>query len=238
MNELWRQASFTNNLETFELLFARGFKVNKIINEEPAIYRAAWKGNYDAVQWLFQQWLFQHGANLNALNNISQSLLMLAQKEGHQDIANYLLAQGADTDIFKTKEQAEFQLLQAAAAGNLSTILEILTKDIPIDYNCTYSATGKTPLILAAQGGHAKIVHLLLQQKGIWIEKNDHLNQNAFDYAQQAGHYNIDHDMRIAFDIQKIKKRRKKAEKEGPIVIRSNTMFISICPGDEIGCIE
>ena len=57
---------------------------------------AAWRGNLDAVKWLLE-----HGARINAAPR-QWSALHYAVFAGHDDVADYLMAQGADINAQST----------------------------------------------------------------------------------------------------------------------------------------
>lgn len=75
-------------------------------------------------------------------------------------------------------------LQKAAGEGDLERVQRLL--DAGTDA-CEGSEDGMTPLMLAAQNGHAEVVRALLQASAPWNALNP-LGQCAGDFAMEAGH--------------------------------------------------
>ena len=110
-----------------ELFHARGADVNKVNRlGEQALLHAAWKGRIEAVRWLVErgarldrvgkEWsalhyavfagheeivrfLLEQGANANARSTNGSTPLMMAAREGREEITARLLAVGARADM-------------------------------------------------------------------------------------------------------------------------------------------
>jgi tetratricopeptide (TPR) repeat protein len=120
-------AAWEGNVPMMELFVARGADVNKTnVRGEQALLYASWKGHLAAVRWLVdhgaefdrdgKEWsalhyaafagheavvgyLLERGADINALSVNGSTPLMMAAREGKEQIAVRLLASGARTDI-------------------------------------------------------------------------------------------------------------------------------------------
>jgi len=89
--------AWEGNIELMRLFISRGADINKLNgNGESALVLAAWRGNLDVVQWLVDR-----GARINAPRR-QWSALHYAVFAGHDAVADYLLAQGADIDALST----------------------------------------------------------------------------------------------------------------------------------------
>lgn len=89
--------AWEGNIDLMRLFISRGADINRMndAGETPLIL-AAWRGNLAAVQWLLER-----GARLNAPHR-HWSALHYAVFAGHTEVADYLMAQGADIDALST----------------------------------------------------------------------------------------------------------------------------------------
>ena len=119
--------AWEGNIPMMELFRAKGADINKAnAFNETALQHAAWKGRTEAVRWLVERgaridregrewsalhyaafaghadivrYLLERGADVNALSTNGSSPLMMAAREGKDEIANRLMAAGARNDI-------------------------------------------------------------------------------------------------------------------------------------------
>lgn len=81
---------------------------------------------------------------------------------------------------------AQRKLLHNAAEGNAAIVRTLITEEYDVDINGADEA-GNTPLMLAAFGGHATVVRLLMSHAA-----NPHLinhdGKNALGLAREQGH--------------------------------------------------
>jgi hypothetical protein len=90
-------AAWEGKLDLMRLFVARGADVNKMnANGESAIALAAWRGNLEAVKWLLD-----NGARINAPRR-KWSALHYAVFAGREEVADFLIAQGADINAQST----------------------------------------------------------------------------------------------------------------------------------------
>ena len=125
--------------------------------------------------------LLQLGADPNSKDERGKSAVEIAIEGEHVDILKALLVSGADG----------FQRFISAAKKNDERVVKLLL-DADIDVNLhSEGKDEETALIVATQCNHEAIVHLLLQQKAIIIDKADNLGYTALHYACQKGCGNI-----------------------------------------------
>src|SRR5262249_47784803 len=159
------------------LLLAKGVDVN-VSNQdgETALIRAAWLGETGLVKQLLAG-----GANADAVDALDNTALVLAYEQGHAGVVKLLEGSAAQRppprvlnaflraavrrkDADKVKE-----LLGAGADPNYT---------FPVGYS--YKAVRDTVLVLAAKGGHAGIVRMLL-------DKGADVSAKGVSYASESG---------------------------------------------------
>ena len=104
-----------------------------------------------------------------------QSAILAAVYHGQKEIANLLVARGAEMTMF-----------EAAAAGELERVERLIAGQAALD---GYSADGWTPLHLAAFFGHAKVVELLLAHGADPKTVSTNSTGNTALHAALAGHH-------------------------------------------------
>jgi ankyrin repeat protein len=153
--------------------------------------------------------LIDSGANVDTENELEETALMVASREGRVDAVKLLLQKGADTDgalvravdaghveIAKLLLNAgsEIQsdaLCHASAAGNVPLVELLLEKGADVNESSAnddqYEAT---PLILASANGHGDVVKLLLS-KGADLSLKDSEGKTALDVATASNHQQV-----------------------------------------------
>lgn len=104
-----------------------------------------------------------------------ETALLTAVYRGHKEIANLLVARGAEMTIF-----------EAAAAGEVERVERLIDHDAAVR---GFSADGWTPLHLAAFFGHAKVVEVLLAHNADVTAVSKNSNGNTALHAALAGHH-------------------------------------------------
>jgi ankyrin repeat protein len=146
-------AAVTNHGAMVELLLANGADVNatESVSGQTPLEMAVSEGNRDAVQSML---------TLGA-DPISKLYLQVAVTHNHQDIAEVLLAHGADVDA---KNVGGYTPLHFAASDGHKGIVELLLAH-GADANARLDS-GATPLKQAEENGHEEVAELLRQHGG------------------------------------------------------------------------
>lgn len=128
------------------LLLAAGAAVADLLDD---MHQAVEGDNFEAVQELLGR-----GFDANASDADGNTLLMLAVKEGHGDIARALVDAGAQVDA--RNRYGETPLMLAAMKGHKEIALYLLDKGAAL------KQSGWTPLLYAAYGGQAEMAEIFL----------------------------------------------------------------------------
>ncbi len=104
-----------------------------------------------------------------------ESAILTAVYRGHKEIANLLVARGAEMTIF-----------EAAAAGEIERLERLILDGAPVN---GFSADGWTPLHLAAFFGHARGVELLLAHGADVAAPSRNSTANTPLHAALAGNH-------------------------------------------------
>jgi ankyrin repeat protein len=115
--------------------------------------------------------------NVNAQNSAGETPLMLAAINNQLELAKLLIERGADVN-----KPGWTPLHYAATRGHREMMRLLLENDAYID---SESATGTTPLMMAARFGTPLAVKLLLEE-GADPVLVDHQNTSALDMALNA----------------------------------------------------
>jgi hypothetical protein len=104
-------AAWEGNIEMMALFVSRGANVNAMnASREQPLMHAAWQGHLEAVRWLLD-----HGAQINR-KGLEWSALHYAVFAGHQNVAETLIARGADINALSTNGSSP--LMMAAREGH------------------------------------------------------------------------------------------------------------------------
>jgi ankyrin repeat protein len=132
------------------------------------LHEAAANGDLAKVQQLLRPRLWGTRIDVNARDGFGATALHEAAEAGHKEVAEFLIAKGADVNA-KTHGEASVR------AGD--------TVAWHMEYTCT-------PLHLAAEAGHKDVVELLIAH-GADINAKDHGGETALHKAAGGGHQEI-----------------------------------------------
>ncbi|KAI9045798.1 uncharacterized protein KD926_007101 [Aspergillus affinis] len=132
--------------------------------------------------------------HLDTADSSMSIALRHAAADGHEEVVRLVLAAGANAE---GDSQNESPLLSAATQGHVG-IVKLLLKQRGID-PMQRSATGSTPLILAAAGGHdaatgghMEVVKLLIATNAVHLDvKDSSTSRTPLLWSLAAGHESI-----------------------------------------------
>lgn len=134
------------------------------------------------------------GIQVDIRNRTDESPLMMAALTGQIDLAEQLIARGADVN------KTGWTPLHYAASGGHAPIVKLLLKHHA--YIDAASPNGTTPLMMAAMYGTDTAANLLLDE-GADINLRNQLTFNAADFAEQSGR-----DFMVELIANRLKKKR------------------------------
>ncbi len=179
--------------------------------QTPALHQAAAEGDLRMVRQILQQ-----QPNIDTLDRLQQTALMVAAANGHLRVTRFLVRRNAD--LHRKNFMGETALMLAVQNGQtnmvkwllrrggkpndtdnkgwtalmLSTSVEISQLLIKHGANVNHHVEGKgyTPLMVAAEEGHAALVKLLLSNGAnkILTDINDRC---AAHFAREQGHMQV-----------------------------------------------
>jgi ankyrin repeat protein len=147
---------------------------------QTSIFEAAAAGDFDRVR----AWVEDDASLANAFSHDGYTPLGLASFFGHADVAEYLLAKGAEVDV-TSQNRMKVTPLHSAAAGRHVGIVKALLEH-GADVNAVQQ-DGFAPIHGAAQNGQEEMVLLLLSY-GADIDARGANGQSALNIAEAEGH--------------------------------------------------
>ena len=144
------------------------------------LFRAAEKGDLPTVKKLVNKVGIDIQETDNAILAENSTPLMIAARYGHEDIAGFLIRQGAR--INARNNDSCTALMYAACWGHKDVVKLLI--EARADLNKSRSYCGTTPLMFAAAHGHMEIVDLLLKA-GTDVHAKDHRGQTALDRVRE-----------------------------------------------------
>uniref|UniRef100_A0A8C6S8E0 Fem-1 homolog b n=1 Tax=Neogobius melanostomus TaxID=47308 RepID=A0A8C6S8E0_9GOBI len=121
------------------------------ITKSTPLRAACFKGHMDIVQYLVE-----HQADINIVDNDNTTCLMVAGYQGHTDVVRFLLERGADLNA--KCHDGLTALHFAAARGHMDIVRELVSRRATV----VEDKRGMTPLKVAADRCQADVVKFLL----------------------------------------------------------------------------
>ncbi|WP_286706065.1 ankyrin repeat domain-containing protein [Flavobacterium sp. 38-13] len=120
----------------------------------------------------------ENGANVNTADNHKNSLLLIATRNGHTEMAKLLVQHGADVN--QQSDNLDSAFLYAGASGQTELVKLYLDNGARFDVFNRYNGTA---LIPACERGHVETVRLLANTKNFPI---DHVNRLGWTALMEA----------------------------------------------------
>ena len=130
--------------------------VVRTASPQQSLLQAVFEGDTNAAKRL----LAAGGIDVNAIDPVSWlTPLMLAAREGHEDVAVMLLRAKPGAEVDRRNNRGDSALSLAAAGGKTDVVELLLDRKADIELS---SPGGRSALVEAAAGGHVETVKLLL----------------------------------------------------------------------------
>lgn len=145
--------------ENVEKLLAHDAKINaKDDSANGVLHLASTVGSSEILKILIQRGPF---LDINGLNVQGQSPLHLAAANGHHTPVAILLEAGGDPDIKDDNDQTLVH--HVALSGQMGILIRLKSENVAFDLEAKNNL-GRTPLLCAAEKGHALMVGNLLEE--------------------------------------------------------------------------
>ncbi|MBO7537308.1 MAG: ankyrin repeat domain-containing protein [Alphaproteobacteria bacterium] len=204
----WTVAAESGDLETMKSLYK---SYDGHFEWGTTLETAVEKGYADVVAWL-DPIIEQERAkgwnifNLESRNKKGEPMMVVATKNGHEEVLKYMLSKPMDPDLYSITNPDNSgdpriykNSLMVAAENGFTNIVDLLLKNNANPNR--RDLRDNTALIYASENGHVDIVKLLLEN-GADPDKKNRAGLTALMYAVRNGHVNIakillDHGARI-----------------------------------------
>ncbi|XP_071108742.1 serine/threonine-protein phosphatase 6 regulatory ankyrin repeat subunit B-like isoform X2 [Haliotis cracherodii] len=118
---------------------------------------------------------------------LKQTPIMMALEGGHYDVYHLLVSEGADLTL--TDDDNRDCLMLACEGGNISIVKHVLSMKT-CDINRRGGWLTQTPVMMALEGGHYDVCHLLVSE-GADLTLTDKYNRDCLMLACERGNMNI-----------------------------------------------
>ncbi|XP_048243898.1 uncharacterized protein LOC124124931 [Haliotis rufescens] len=118
---------------------------------------------------------------------LKQTPVMTALEEGHYDVYHLLVSEGADLTIID--DDYRDCLMLACEGGNISIVKHVLSMKT-CDINRRGGELKQTPVMMAIEGGHYDVYHLLVSE-GAELAITDKNNRDCLMLACEGGNMSI-----------------------------------------------
>ncbi|WKY07621.1 hypothetical protein Q1695_007241 [Nippostrongylus brasiliensis] len=176
------EAAMDGHLEVARILIQAGAPVNLTSESYESPLTLSCCGGHAELAKL----LIDAGANIEETNDENYTPLMEAAREGHVHVVKILLENGAQVNA--TTDETMETALTVAACGGFTEVLDVLVKnggDLGLGTN--------TPLMEAAQEGHASTVNYILaavKPEDRSVKFRQQMDQ-ALSLASENGHFDV-----------------------------------------------
>ncbi|XP_071087850.1 serine/threonine-protein phosphatase 6 regulatory ankyrin repeat subunit B-like [Haliotis cracherodii] len=148
------------------------------------LHLASENGNLSTVRFLISLKMF----NVNKKEtSLMQTSAMKAAEGGHYDVYHLLVSEGADLTL--TDKYHRDCLMLACKGGNISIVKHVLSMKT-WDINRRGGELKQTPVMMALEGGHYDVYHLLVSE-GADLNTTDKYNRDCLMLACVGGNISI-----------------------------------------------
>ena len=156
-----KHAEYTRKLTALSQRILMGISEQQAAAEQGTpqeLISAIREGEYDKARQLIEA-----GANLTAVDKVGLTALDLAVSAGHMELAQLLIAKGANVNAVNVKNGGYAPLHNAVFLGQTEAAELLISHGAEVN---ALTNKGKTPMALAAEKGHDDCVALLEKHGG------------------------------------------------------------------------
>ncbi|XP_048250649.1 uncharacterized protein LOC124152553 [Haliotis rufescens] len=169
--------------QVFDLLVTQGADVSLVDDGRNNILHVTCLGGHvDMVKYVLSQKI----ADINSRGQHGRTPLMVAAENGHRQVFDLLVTQGAD--IYLVDSDGDNNLHVACVGGHVDMVKYVLSQKVA-DIN-SRGKHGRTPVMVAAENGHRQVFDLLVT-RGAGVSLVDELRNSILHVACLGGHVDI-----------------------------------------------
>ncbi|XP_071115609.1 ankyrin repeat domain-containing protein 50-like [Haliotis cracherodii] len=172
-------AAVNGHKDVVELLVSEGADTSLLSKKRYSLLHCACRGGHvEVVKYV----LSQDMVGINSRGWKERTPIMLAAVNGHKDVVELLVSEGADTSLLSKKR---YSLLHCACRGGQVEVVKYVLSQDMVDIN-SRGWKKRTPIMLAAVNGHKEVVELLLSE-GADVSLVDEAGNNILHWASEGG---------------------------------------------------
>ncbi|XP_046567998.1 serine/threonine-protein phosphatase 6 regulatory ankyrin repeat subunit A-like [Haliotis rubra] len=177
------EAGQRGHKEVVGLLVKNGANLSlKADRSNNILHLACFRGHVEVVKYV----LSQNAVDINSRGNSSKTPVMDAGRNGHKDMVELLVQNGANLSL--SDAHGDNILHYVCSGGHVEVLKYVLSRDTE-DINRRGNGN-KTPVMVAGERGHRDVVELLVQ-KGANLSLRDARSDNILHLACRGGHVGV-----------------------------------------------
>ncbi|XP_046347295.1 ankyrin repeat and KH domain-containing protein mask-like [Haliotis rufescens] len=177
-----RMADFRKHREVFDLLMGKGADLSQVDDQgDNILHMVCLEGHLELVKDI----ITNNRVDINSRGRYGRTPVMKAAEKGHKEVFIFLMINRSD--VFLKDDHDNNILHMACLGGNLEMVQYIVSLCNMVEDINSRGQYGRTPLLMAAGGGHTDVGKFLVD-KGADVSLVDDDSNNILHLACYRGH--------------------------------------------------